>query len=144
VHSECKMSTNYFSCSGGPRVDPTKSHQDTLHRTCVFASGAICGSPSAFGCVCGAKRECTIFHARVCLVRIPQKACWDTSHGTCVFHLVRCGASTAQNFNALFFMIWWAQCGSHKMRVGIHSAKLVFLHLGESMGHVKRSGASGM
>jgi hypothetical protein len=56
-----------------------------LHRTCVFASGGICGSCSAFMCVRGMKRRCTIFHARVRPLRIPQKARWDTLRQTCVF-----------------------------------------------------------
>jgi hypothetical protein len=64
----------YFSCSGGPSVDPIKNHQDTLHRSCGFASGAICGSHSVFGCIHGVKHRCTIFHARAGPVYILQEA----------------------------------------------------------------------
>jgi hypothetical protein len=35
-----KTSTHYFSCSGGPGADPTKSTFEMSHRTCVFASRA--------------------------------------------------------------------------------------------------------
>jgi hypothetical protein len=35
-----------------------------LHRTCLFATGAICGSRSAFWCIGAVKRGCTIFMFR--------------------------------------------------------------------------------
>jgi hypothetical protein len=47
-----------------------KAQWDMLHQTCIFASGAMCGSRSAFWGIQGMKRRCTIFHARVVLVRI--------------------------------------------------------------------------
>jgi hypothetical protein len=42
-----------------------KGSWDTLHRTCIFVSGAIFRSHSAFRCVRGSKYRCTIFHAPV-------------------------------------------------------------------------------
>jgi hypothetical protein len=42
------MSMNYFSCLGSPCMCSTKNVRDTSCQTCVFASGGICGSRSAF------------------------------------------------------------------------------------------------
>jgi ABC-type uncharacterized transport system permease subunit len=53
----------------------------------------IYGSCSAFWCIRGTKCRCTIFHAWVCLVRYPPKACRDTLHRTCVFS--SCGSRSA-------------------------------------------------
>jgi hypothetical protein len=44
---------------------------DTLRRTCVFVSGGICGSHSAFQCIWAVKRGHTIFHAQVDSVQFP-------------------------------------------------------------------------
>jgi hypothetical protein len=39
-----ETSTYHFSCSGGTSVViPQKARRETLRRTCVFASGGICG-----------------------------------------------------------------------------------------------------
>jgi hypothetical protein len=48
-----------------------------LRRTCVLGYGVIYGSRSVFGCIRVMKHRHIIFHARVGLVRIPQKARWD-------------------------------------------------------------------
>jgi hypothetical protein len=48
--------------------------RDKLRRTCVFASGGICGSRSAFRCIRGVKHQHTICYSPVGLVRIPQKS----------------------------------------------------------------------
>jgi hypothetical protein len=44
--------------------------------------------------------------------------------------LVRSGTSGAQNVDELFFMIGWAQCGSHKKARQARHVELVFLHPG--------------
>jgi hypothetical protein len=90
-----------------------KKHIMTHHADLVFfASGAIGGSRSAFWCIRGMKCRRTIFHARVDLVRIPQKACQNTLRQTCVFAsgwISRSHSSfrcvRARNIDALFFML---------------------------------------
>jgi hypothetical protein len=49
VHPDHEKTTYYFSCSGGTSTDLKKAQQDTLRRTCVFASGGICRSHMHFG-----------------------------------------------------------------------------------------------
>jgi hypothetical protein len=81
VHSGASRAWNtmhYFSCAGGPGLVSIKTRRDMLRRTSGFISGGIYGSRGAFRCVQGMKRQCTIFHASMGPVRIPQKARWDT------------------------------------------------------------------
>jgi hypothetical protein len=45
--------------------------------------------------------------------------------------------SRARNIDAIFFMLEWDRYGFGKKYAGTHYAKLVFLHLVGSMGHVE-------
>jgi hypothetical protein len=73
-----------FLCSGGVRIRQ-KTHRDTLHQNCVFASYWICGSCSKFSYVRGTNQQHNIFHAQVGQVRIRQKTRLFTLRRTCVF-----------------------------------------------------------
>jgi hypothetical protein len=49
-----------FDAQLAPNQIRQKVHSDTLRRICVFATGGICGSRSAFRCVRAMKRQRTI------------------------------------------------------------------------------------
>jgi hypothetical protein len=60
-----------------------------------------------------------------------------------VGHFVHSVASEVRNADTLFFIFRWARCIFHKKHVGTRYAKLVFLHIVGSGGHVVHSGVSG-
>jgi hypothetical protein len=135
----------------GPLQLPQKAHWDTLHQTCVFASGRICESRSAFRCIRGPKRRSTFFVFRWDQYGF-HKSCIKTRYAELLFlhlvgstcHIVRSGASRARNHDALVFMLESAPCCFHKKHVRTHYAELVFLHLVGFVGHVVHSAASGV
>jgi hypothetical protein len=45
-------------------------------------------------------------------------------------------ASGPRNIDALFFILMWAQCASHRKHAGTHFVQLVYLHLVQSAGHI--------
>jgi hypothetical protein len=73
MHPECKISTHYFSFSGGPGAVSIKSIPGYVMPNLCFASYGIWGSRSAFRCVRGTKHDRTILHTRVGPVQIRRK-----------------------------------------------------------------------
>jgi hypothetical protein len=69
-----EMTAHYFLCSGGTGAVSIKSTLGQVTLNLCFAFGGICGSRSALQCIRVLKRRCTILHAHVRPVRIPQKA----------------------------------------------------------------------
>jgi hypothetical protein len=129
----------------------------SFHKNCVGTSyiklvllhpGGYAGHKVHYG-ASGMKHRCTIFHARVGPVWIPQKVNWDTLRRTCVLYpvgsvgnVVHCGVSGARIINVLFFLLGWDRYRFQKKCIETHYAKLVFSYPVGSTGHVVHCCAS--
>jgi hypothetical protein len=139
LHLGAKRWRTIFHARVGPMWFSYKAHVEMLRQTCVFASGGICGSRSAFRCVWGIKHSFwnmyrwnmgmkhshIIFHAHVSTVHIPKKPCRDTLHQTCVFASVgiygsrnafQCVCGVKHRWT--IFMLGCARCSFHKSTTG--------------------------
>jgi hypothetical protein len=116
---------------------PQKAQCHTLCQTCVFTSGGICGSRTAFRCIRGVKYQCLFFLLGCAWCGFHKKSD-GTRYTEYVFlhsvgsvgHIVHSGVSSLLNIDALFSMLEWERYGFHKKRVGTCYAKLVFFASG--------------
>jgi hypothetical protein len=101
----------------------------------VFASGAICGSSSAF------RWDRYGFDKKRFRTRYAELHFLHPvgSAG----HIVHFGASEARNVDTLFFLLRWDQYRFDKKCIGTRYAELLFLYPVGSVGHIVHFGASG-
>jgi hypothetical protein len=120
-----------------------------LHRTCVLASGVICGPHSAFRCIQCVKCRCTIFHDRVGrrgfhIKRV--RTCYSelvVLHPVVsVGHVVNSRASGTRNIDALSFMLGRDRYAFDKKSGGTCYVELVFLHPVGFVGQLVHCGVS--
>jgi hypothetical protein len=111
VHPGHETVKHYFPAPMGPTRFPQKARRDTLRRTCVFPSGGICGSHSAFRCVWDVKHRHTILMLGWAWCGFHKKRIRTCYCQTCVFASGgNCGSCSAfqwvqtQNVDALLFL----------------------------------------
>jgi hypothetical protein len=125
-----------FPARVGPVWFPQKVSRDTLHRTCVFISGAMCGSRSAFRCVRAVKsRHSTPKHVtpNLCFSIL-----WDLCVTQCI--LVHLGSNKSMYY---FSCLGGTGTGSRKSVSGHVTPNFCFLHPMRYVGHVVHASASG-
>jgi hypothetical protein len=148
VHSGAFRVDALFFMLGWARCRSHKSAQEHVTSNLSFC---IWYDLWLMKCIQGVNHRCTIFHAWVAPVRIPDEALHEM-FADLVFlhpvgyagHVVHSGASGPRSVDALFFMLGWDWYGFHKKHTRTRYDELVFLHLVGSEAHVVHSGASGL
>jgi hypothetical protein len=109
VHPGRETSRHYFLCSGGPVAVPTKEASGHIMMNLCFCIQRDWRVTYCILVCLGHEMLMHYFHARVGLVRIPQKMHRETLHRTCVFafaaicgHVMHSGASGVQNVDTIF------------------------------------------
>jgi hypothetical protein len=132
------------------RCNTKEVRRVTLRQTCVFASGAICGSRSAFYYVWGMKRWHTTIHTRLGQCGFHKRRQWTcyakhlffTSSGICLsrsaFRFIQ-----GTKYQCTIFYARLGMVRIPKKSIGRRYIELVSLHPMGSAGHVVHYGASG-
>jgi hypothetical protein len=141
VHTGHETSTHYFSCSGGPIAVSIKSAPGHVTPNLCFCIRWDLRVTQCIPVYPGHNTSIHYFHAWVGPLRIKKK-CAGKSYTEIVFlppvgyasHVVHSSASWAQNVNAVFFMLGWAQCGFHKKCILVHPRHETSMHHFSSSG----------
>jgi hypothetical protein len=122
-----ELLTHCFSCSSGPAVDPIKCAAGHVTPNLCFCILCDLVSGTAFWSIRSMKHRCTIFHAPMDSMQIPQKAYRDTLHRTCIFASGVIYVSRSSYWwvrvtkrRCTIFMLGWAWCGLQKKHSGTH------------------------